>query len=253
MNLNFKEYGKGKTIVILHGLLGSLDNWSTIAKSLSTNYNIITIDLPDHGKSDHTDLFSYTSIVQSLKDFLIKKKISRFSIIGHSMGGKVAIKYADLYPSNLDKLVIVDISNKYYKTERFNHIFKAIFSIDLKKINSRSEASIIISSLIKNVGERNFILKNITRNGNVFSWLPNIKLLASSIEKISERIDIKSQIKVETLFLKGENSIYIDKSDLITLNNDFFRYSLKEVKNSGHWIHAENPTDFLTEVRSFVG
>ena len=72
MNLNFKEYGKGKTIVILHGLLGSLDNWSTIAKSLSTNYNIITIDLPDHGKSDHTDLFSYTSIVQSLKDFLIK-------------------------------------------------------------------------------------------------------------------------------------------------------------------------------------
>ena len=184
---------------------------------------------------------------------IYKKKISRFSIIGHSMGGKVAIKYADLYPSNLDKLVIVDISNKYYKTERFNHIFKAIFSIDLKKINSRSEASIIVSSLIKNVGERNFILKNITRNGNVFSWLPNIKLLASSIEKISERIDIKSQIKVETLFLKGENSIYIDKSDRITLNNDFYKYSLKEVKNSGHWIHAENPTDFLTEVRSFIG
>tara|TARA_B100000459_G_scaffold144942_1_gene108533 strand:- start:2689 stop:3198 length:510 start_codon:yes stop_codon:yes gene_type:complete len=169
------------------------------------------------------------------------------------MGGKVAIKYADLYPSDLEKLVIVDISNKYYKTERFNHIFKAIFSIDLKKINSRSEASIIISSLIKNVGERNFILKNITRNGNVFSWLPNIKLLASSIEKISERIDIKNQIEVETLFLKGENSIYIDKSDRITLNNDFYKYSLKEVKNSGHWIHAENPTDFLTEVRSFIG
>ena len=207
----------------------------------------------DHGKSDHTDLFSYTRIVKSLKDFLIKKKISRFSIIGHSMGGKVAIKYADLYPSDLDKLVIVDISNKYYKPERFNHIFKAIFSIDLKKINSRSEASIIISSLIKNVGERNFILKNIARNGDIFSWLPNIKLLASSIEKISERIDIKSQIEVETLFLKGENSIYIDKSDLITLNNDFFKYSLKEVKNSGHWIHAENPTDFLNEVRSFIG
>ena len=83
--------------------------------------------------------------------------------------------------------------------------------------------------------------------------MPNIKLLASSIEKISERIDIKSQIEVETLFLKGENSIYIDKSDLITFNNDFFKYSLKEVKNSGHWIHAENPTDFLTEVRSFIG
>ena len=93
----------------MHGLLGSLDNWSTIAKSLSTYYNIITIDLPDHGKSDHTDLFSYTRIVKSLKDFLIKK-ISRFSIIGHSMGGKVAIKYADLYPSDLHKLVIVDIS-----------------------------------------------------------------------------------------------------------------------------------------------
>ena len=74
MTLNFKEYGKGKTIVILHGLLGSLDNWSTIAKSLSTYYNIITIDLPDHGKSDHSDLFSYTRIVKSLKDFLIKKK-----------------------------------------------------------------------------------------------------------------------------------------------------------------------------------
>mgnify|MGYP005711848147 FL=1 len=163
MTLNYKTLGSGKPLVILHGLLGSLDNWVTVSKYLSKSYKIYIIDLPNHGKSYHSQVFSYEDMSNDLDSFFNKNGLTDFSLLGHSMGGKLALKYTDMFEDKIDKLIIVDIANKSYGINRFDHIFEAMFSISLNNLKSRSDADNAISNLIKNEGERNFILKNLFR------------------------------------------------------------------------------------------
>jgi len=252
MEINFKSYGEGKPVVILHGLLGSLDNWVSISKSLSENFKIIILDLPDHGKSSHTSKFSYKRIAEQLHFFFERNSLKNISIIGHSMGGKVGMKYADLFHKNIDKLIVVDITNKEYSSQRFDHIFLAINELKETKITSRSHADEISKKFIPNEAERNFILKNLKRKGDYFGWAPNINLLLNSISSISSEILLKSPIKNEVLFLKGAKSDYINNEDIDKLKDSFLNYKINEIPNSGHWVHAENSKGFINSVESFL-
>jgi esterase len=252
MEINFKSYGEGKPVVILHGLLGSLDNWVSISKSLSKNFKIIVLDLPDHGKSFHTTMFSYKKIAEHLHLFFESNSLKNISIIGHSMGGKIGIKYADLFPENLDKLVVVDITNKEYSSKRFDHIFLAINALNKTKINSRSHADLISRKFIPIEGERNFVLKNLKRKGDYFDWAPNVNLLLNSISSISSKILLTSPIKNDVLFIKGEKSDYINKEDEGSLKENFLKYKINEIPNSGHWVHTENSKDFINSVDNFL-
>ncbi|MDG2342288.1 MAG: alpha/beta fold hydrolase [Cytophagales bacterium] len=251
MKINFKSYGEGKPVVILHGLLGSLDNWVSLSKILSSNYKIIILDLPNHGKSYHTTEFSFQKMAEDLHLFCEKNSLRNISIIGHSMGGKVGIKYADLYPDNLDKLIVVDIVNKEYSPERFSHVFSTIKMLNSIKITSRAQATILSKEFIPREGERNFILKNLKRNGGYFDWRPNVKLLINSIVKISSRIKLNRPIKNKVLFIKGGNSNYITKDDIKELSESFLLYKINEIPNSGHWVHTEKPNEFINSIKSF--
>ncbi|PDH42406.1 MAG: alpha/beta hydrolase [Rhodothermaeota bacterium MED-G19] len=251
MKINFKSYGEGKPVVILHGLLGSLDNWVSVSKTLSSTYKIIILDLPNHGKSYHTTEFSFQKMAEDLHLFCEKNSLRNISIIGHSMGGKVGIKYADLYPDNLDKLIVVDIVNKEYSPERFSHVFSTIKILNSIKITSRAQATILSKEFIPREGERNFILKNLKRNGEYFDWRPNVKLLINSIVKISSRIKLNRPIKNKVLFIKGGNSNYITKDDIKELSESFLLYKINEIPNSGHWVHAEKPNEFINSIKSF--
>ena len=250
--LNFRQFGSGKDIIILHGLLGSLDNWISVAHKLASNYKVTILDLPNHGKSYHSDLFSYKEIAHSLNNFIKDKNILNPTIIGHSMGGKAALQYAELFPDSISKLIIVDVFNKEYDTERFSHIFKAISTISSSKFNSRKDANNLILEIIKSEGERNFILKNLKREGDNFSWQPNVNLLNKSIYEISSKINLKSKIDINTLFIKGQNSNYITDVDINELPNSFSDFNVVEVPNSGHWIHAENPSGFISTIKNFI-
>ena len=251
MKINFKSYGEGKPVVILHGLLGSLDNWVSLSKTLSSTYKIIILDLPNHGKSYHTTEFSFQKMAEDLHLFCEKNSLRNISIIGHSMGGKVGIKYADLYPDNLDKLILVDIVNKEYSSERFSHVFSAIKMLNSIKITSRAQATLLSKEFIPREGERNFILKNLKRNGECFDWRPNVKLLINSIVKISSRIELNRPIKNKVLFIKGGNSNYITKDDIKELSESFLLYKINEIPNSGHWVHAEKPNELINSIKSF--
>ena len=134
-NLNFKEFGSGKQIIILHGLLGSLDNWVSIALKLSQNYKVTILDLPNHGRSYHSNTFSYYDMATSLNEFIKTKNINEPTIIGHSMGGKLAMQYVELFPKIVSSLVIVDVCNRVYDTTRFNHVFEAIKKFLQKTFN----------------------------------------------------------------------------------------------------------------------
>ena len=253
MTLNYKTLGSGKPLVILHGLLGSLDNWVTVSKYLSKSYKIYIIDLPNHGKSYHSQVFSYEDMSNDLDSFFNKNGLTDFSLLGHSMGGKLALKYTDMFEDKIDKLIIVDIANKSYGINRFDHIFKAMFSISLNNLKSRSDADNAISNLIKNEGERNFILKNLKRTADGFKWAPNIMLLHRKLSDISSKINLRRKVKNNTLFLLGENSNYFNVEDENNLPDEFENYSIKKIQNSGHWVHAENPKDFITSVLDFLG
>jgi len=168
------------------------------------------------------------------------------------MGGKLAIKYIDNYSSFVDKAVIVDISNKNYSSNRFNYIFNGINEINLSSFRSRSQINECISDFISDIGERNFILKNLKRIEGGFDWSPNIILLQKSMNEISSKIKLRSKIFNETLFLFGENSQYYNSDDIKDLSTDFKNFNIKIISNSGHWIHAENPSDFLSSVDNFL-
>jgi len=249
MILNYNEFGEGKTIVILHGLLGSLGNWVSLAKVLSERFHVILVDLPNHGQSHHTDHFSYEVMAKEVSLLLKHNEWYNINLIGHSMGGKVAMKYAELFSENISKLVIVDIANRNYRSNKFSHIFDAISSLNLSNIKSRIEADELIKSFIPNLEERNFLLKNLKREGSSFKWHPNVKLLKSSLNKISSKINIKNKISTDTLFLKGEKSNYINKNDSML---DFLHFNIIEINNSGHWVHADNPKEFLKAVIGFI-
>ena len=253
MTLNYKTLGSGKPLVILHGLLGSLDNWVTVSKYLSKSYKIYIIDLPNHGKSYHSQVFSYEDMSNDLDSFFNKNGLTNFSLLGHSMGGKLALKYTDMFEDKIDKLIIVDIANKSYGINRFDHIFEAMFSISLNNLKSRSDADSAISNIIKNEGERNFILKNLKRTADGFMWAPNIMLLHRKLSDISSKINLRRKVKNNTLFLLGENSNYFNVEDENNLPDEFENYSIKIIQNSGHWVHAENPKDFITSVLDFLG
>ncbi len=250
--LNFRQLGAGKDVIILHGLLGSLDNWVSVAHKLASNYRITILDLPNHGKSHHSDLFSYEEMAYSLNSFIKYHNILNPTIIGHSMGGKVALQYAELYHKSISQLVIVDVFNREYDTKRFTHIFKAISIISSSKFNSRKEADNLIKEVIKNEGERNFILKNLKRDVNRFSWYPNVELLQKSIFQISSKIKLTSKIDINTLFIKGQNSNYITAGDINDLPNLFSDFKIVEIPNSGHWVHAENPSNFISTLEEFI-
>jgi pimeloyl-ACP methyl ester carboxylesterase len=252
MTFNFKTFGEGSPLVIFHGLLGSLDNWVTVSKALAEKYKVYIIDLPNHGKSYHTQHFSYDSISNDLDSFFAQNGLNNFSVLGHSMGGKLALKYIDMFEGKIDNLIIVDIANKSYKSNRFSHIFEAIRSIPLSDIKSRSEADNLISDNIKNEGERSFVLKNLKRTSDGFMWSPNVNLLYNSLFDISSKIKLSKKVKKRTLFLLGEKSNYFNDTDKNNLKEEFENYSIKKIKNAGHWVHAENPKDFINSVDEFL-
>ena len=253
MTLNHKSFGDGKPLVILHGLLGSLDNWVTVSKYLAKKYKVYIIDLPNHGKSYHTKYFSYENMANDLDSFFVENGLTKFSLLGHSMGGKLALKYVDMFKDKIDKLILVDIANKNYESTRFNNVFDAIFSISLNNLETRKDADSIVSEIIKNAGERHFVLKNLKRTSQGFEWSPNINLLYSNLSAISSKIILNNKVKNSTLLILGENSNYFTDQDKNDLSNEFEKYLIKSVKNSGHWVHAENPKDFILVLEAFLG
>ena len=177
--------------------------------------------------------------------------IQKANLLGHSMGGKLALNYLDNYPSHVDKVVIVDIINKKYSSNRFKNIFNVINSIDLGIISSRNEANKIIGNNL-DIGEKNFILKNLKRTDDGFQWTFNIGLIIKSLDQISSRIDLKNKIRNKTLFLFGEQSNYHNSNDIDNISNEFDDYSVQIVKESGHWVHADNPNDFILYSSAFL-
>lgn len=252
MNLNYKTFGSGDPIIILHGLFGSLDNWQTIAKQLAETHSVYLVDQRNHGKSPHNDQHSYELMAEDLRAFMESQWIYEATIIGHSMGGKTAMQFAFNNPDMVEKLVIVDITAKGSKGEH-EAIFDAFFSLDLNKLTSRKEAQDFFESKLDQVDVVQFLLKNLARKKEGgFAWKMNLPVLHETYAEIMGSLELEGQFEAPTLFIRGAKSQYVSDQDFVQLQQKFTDAKLVTIADAGHWIHAEQPKDFLKELTIFL-
>jgi len=251
MELNFKEFGQGDPVIILHGLFGMLDNWQTMARKLAKDYTVFIVDQRNHGRSPHSDEMDYSLMAEDLKKFMESKWIFEARIIGHSMGGKTAMQFALFYQEMVKQLAIIDIAPKAYKG---NHetIFKALKSVDLDKVEDRKEVDQILKQQIEEVGVRQFLLKNLSRKKEGgYQWKMNLPTIHKSYDAILGQIEIDESYDGQALFVKGENSNYISNEDLPLITEWFPNATLQTVQNAGHWVHAEAPEELHNMLLQF--
>ena len=253
MQLNYKKFGdSGSTILILHGLLGSLDNWQTIAKQLADTHQVFIIDQRNHGRSPHTDDMSYELLADDMHEFCVQQNISKTTIIGHSMGGKVAMLLALLHPSLVEKLIVVDIAPTFYDGGHETILF-AMAEAPLTATEKREDIDKFLEPRIHNFGVRQFIMKNLTRNENgQFEWKCNFEALILNYRKLMDFPKSSNQFVGKTYFIKGEHSNYINQDNFEACDQYFPDNKIIEIKDAGHWVHADNPTAFVEAVTNIL-
>jgi pimeloyl-ACP methyl ester carboxylesterase len=251
MLLHYKEIGEGKPLVILHGLFGTSDNWQTHAKKLSEYYRVILVDQRNHGHSPWSDDFTYEHLADDLERLILHLGIDQFTLIGHSMGGKTAMYYSQKYPTRLEKMVIVDIGIKQYPMHH-NEIIKGIKSLDLATIASRSAAEQAMLPFVDSYGVRQFLLKNLywIEKGKL-AWRMNVDVLEREMEEILAPIP-PIEVWTPTLFLRGAMSNYILDEDWDAIEEIFPDATLETIENAGHWVHSEQPEEFIEKVLGFI-
>jgi pimeloyl-ACP methyl ester carboxylesterase len=253
MKLFYREFGgKGQAIVILHGLFGSSDNWITQAKMLAQKFKIYLLDQRNHGQSPHSEIFNYDALADDLHGFLVSNSIKDPVIIGHSMGGKTAMKFATTHPELISKLIVVDIAPKSYPI-RHDRILEGLMAIPISKIQSRNEADAILSEYVAEAEVRQFLLKNLQRKAEGgFLWKINLPVLDENIEEIGEELLGEKKFEKPALFVKGKRSNYIEDGDMDYIHSIFPKAQMVAL-DTGHWVQAEKPNEFTEEVNKFIG
>ncbi|MBL7825246.1 MAG: alpha/beta fold hydrolase [Saprospiraceae bacterium] len=251
MNLYFREFGAGPPIIILHGLFGFSDNWQTIAKALAENHLVITPDLRNHGRSPHVADHSYPEMADDLRAFMENHWIHSAVLIGHSMGGKVAMQLALHDPDLVERLIVVDIDPGQAE-DNHSSIFQALMAMDLSKMTTRSQAEDYLSERIPDVGTRQFLLKNITRDDNgAFAWKMNLPVLWKHFPDILAPVSGDPYEK-PTLFVRGSRSDYIKPEETTLIHTLFPQAHIETIEGAGHWVHADKPNELLAVLNKFL-
>lgn len=252
MDLNHKILGAGEPIIILHGLFGMLDNWQTVAKVLANDFMVVLIDLRNHGKSFHSDQWSIEIMAEDVIRFMQDNWIHDAIVLGHSMGGKVAMEMALTENDMVNKLIVVDIAPKSYPRGH-DLILGALSNVPIDSIQSREEAEDFLSSYIHEKGIRQFLLKNLTRDKEKgFKWKMNLEVIAKNYETIISETRKGFTFDNPTLFIRGENSDYITKEDEVLIKKLFLAAQMQTIRNAGHWVHADQPDQLIEAIKKFV-
>jgi len=262
MKLYFRKLGSGPPMIIIHGLYGMSDNWMTIARVLSKSFEVYLPDMRNHGRSPHSPYHTYEIMQNDIYEFCKEQKIEKAVLIGHSMGGKIAMNFAKAHPDLVSHLLVVDISPRQYTTEDdklshfFNHkkIISALRSINISELKSREEADTLLAQHIELPYVRNFLLKNLYHNSvKKFEWRVNLKTLSRSLPDIMTSMDADEPITgFPVLFVRGGKSDYIRDEDADLIESIFPTTEIVTIENASHWLHAEFPIEFIKIVNDFV-
>ncbi len=251
-NLHSTILGSGQPLLILHGYFGMSDNWKTLGIQFADNFEVHLIDQRNHGRSFHSDEFDYEILVEDLHYYIQHHQLEKVILLGHSMGGKVVMQLAVTYPDLVDKLIVADISPKYYKPHH-QTILEGLNSINFDLYTTRKEVANALRIYIQDEGVLQFLLRNVFwESKGKLAFRFNIQSLTEHNLEVGEALPSFTHFNGNTLFLSGENSNYITKADLPLIAAHFENATVVTVKNAGHWLHAENPTQFYNEVVRFL-
>lgn len=248
-----KIEGEGKPLLILHGFLGMSDNWKTIGTQFAANgFQVHLLDLRNHGKSFHSDEFSYAIMAQDIYEYCKANNLEKVNIIAHSMGGKTAMLFAATHPEIIEKLIIADIGPKFY-AQHHQSILAGLNAVDFSKKPSRTEVEAIVSQYITDFGTRQFLLKSLYwLEPGQLAFRFNLAVFNEKIEEIGKKLPENAVFLKPTLFIRGGNSNYILEEDFQNIQKHFPDSRIETIPNVGHWLHAENPKMFYEITSLFL-
>lgn len=252
IELAFEELGSRHPVplIILHGFFASSRNWRKIAETLSDSFHVYSLDLRNHGDSPHHSMMDYPAMTSDVVRFMDDYGLAAAHLLGHSMGGKVAMWLALNHPNRVDKLVVADIAPKSY-THSFDKTVQALIDLPISEIQNRKQAESLLAANIPEADYRQFLLQNLIFKDGLYCWridLPVFKQMAPNIVAFPEKHHL-APFSGETLFIAGADSKYVVKEDITEL---FPGAGLAEIANAGHWLHVQQPEVFIEMVENFL-
>ena len=252
MQLYYQQYGNGFPLIILHGLLGASGNWHTLSRNVfADHFNVFALDLRNHGRSPHYDIFDFPSMVADVVAFLDEQGLAEAHVLGHSMGGKVAMWLALEHPNRVKKLISADIAPRTYPPHHM-HILNGLKAVKPHLFGSRAEIDEALAAHIDAFPVRQFLLKNLELKNGVYRWKMNLDVISSQYPRINEGIETASRYGKPALFIKGGKSNYITDQDKPMIQALFPDVQYAELPDAGHWLHAEAPEAFASAVLNFL-
>jgi esterase len=252
VELAFEELGGpyDTPLIILHGFFASSRNWRQVAEKLAASFHVYVLDMRNHGASPHHPIMDYPAMAEDLLQFMDAQGLTTANLLGHSMGGKVAMWFALNHPRRIDKLIVADIAPITYK-HCFNNLIQALKSLPLHEISNRKQAEQLLASDIPELGYRQFLLQNLVLKDGAYCWRIDLDIFYRMAPNIIAfpRVKHIPPFTGKTLFLAGENSGYVKADDVSAL---FPEATLNVIANAGHWLHVQQPSVFIEQVEQFL-
>ena len=251
--LHHQQFGEsGDPLIAIHGLFGSLENLGVITRQLAADYRVYAVDLPNHGGSLHTDKMTIASMAERVNQWMAVMGIDSAHFLGHSLGGKVCMEIALTTPSVVRSLVVADIAPVSYPP-RHDNVFRGLRAVDTVAITSRSQADQQMRDYITDAATRLFLLKNLVKVNGRWRWRMNLDAIETHYSALlAENIRGKTPYQNPVLFIKGQHSDYLLPEYREAILERFPNAAVKEIQQTGHWLHAEKPDAFVRIVKRFL-
>ena len=243
----------GPPVVILHGLLGSARNWTSIAKELAASHRVFALDLRNHGRSPWAGTMSFDEMAGDVAAFMERHGLGAVTLIGHSLGGKVAMHLALTRPELVERLLVIDVAPVAYP-HTFGPFIEAMRQVDLAAVKRRSDADLQLLEAVPDAVLRNFLLQNLVKTDAGFVWRVNLEALAANMDELLGFPTPAADAAYggPTLFIAGSRSQYVQPEHRPLIERLFPKAETVVIAGAGHWLHAERPAEFLAAVRRFL-
>lgn len=253
-SLHYQELGEGKTIILLHGLLGMSDNLGALARRLAKQYRVIVPDAINHGHSPHAETMDYPRMSQDVQDLMQQLAIERAAILGHSMGGKTAMQLAMDAADKVACLIVADIAPVAYPPREHLDLFAAMKTVEKTAIQSRRDAEAVLQEQgVSTLGVRQFLLKNLYKTEqNGWQWRCGLDNLIANYGPVCAAPVLKQPYQGASLFINGGRSNYVQAEHQAVIEQYFPSASYYTIEDAGHWLHAEYPDIFSGQVEHFL-
>lgn len=252
MRLHYRQYGSGPSLVLLHGLFGSLNNWHSHARVFAGRSTVYALDQRNHGASPHDSDASYAAMADDLREFMDDHAIADAVVLGHSMGGKTAMEFAGKHPARTRALVVVDMALRSYPPKH-DQIFAMLESVDLRAYGQREDVEKAMAPFMQNPGVRQFMLTNIVRDGEGnLRWRMNVPALRAAYSGLAGSLRPSVPFPGPALFVRGALSSYLVPEDMEEIRTVFPAATMVAIPGAGHWVHADAPLLFQKAVLEFL-